>query len=66
MVPTSQIYRGAIPFLIIQLALVVVLIAVPSMVLRTPVAIVNTDDVEIPMAPRGYGDPPQGEPPAGK
>lgn len=65
-VPTSQIYRGAIPFLIIQLALVAVLIAVPSIVLRTPAAIVNTDDVEIPMPPKDYGDPPQEEPPAGK
>ncbi|MCW5663693.1 MAG: TRAP transporter large permease subunit [Piscinibacter sp.] len=56
-VPTSQIYRGAIPFLILQLALVALLIAFPSIVLKTPTALVNIDNVEIPMPPKDYGAP---------
>lgn len=56
-VPTSQIYRGAIPFLLLQLALVALLIAFPSIVLTSPTAPVNTDNVEIPMPPKDYGAP---------
>jgi TRAP-type mannitol/chloroaromatic compound transport system permease large subunit len=54
-VPTSQIYRGAIPFLLLQLALVALLIAFPSIVLKTPTAPVNIDNVEIPMPPKDDG-----------
>lgn len=57
--PTPQIYRGAIPFLLLQLALVGLLIAVPSLVLRTPAAPINIDNVEIPVPPSGYSDPVQ-------
>ena len=56
-VPTSQIYRGAIPFLLLQLALVALLIAFPSIVLKTPTAPVNIDNVEIPMPPKDDGAP---------
>ncbi|MBQ1762509.1 MAG: TRAP transporter large permease subunit [Aquincola sp.] len=56
-VPTSHIYRGAIPFLLLQLALVALLVAVPSIVLRTPTLPLNIDNVEIPMPPKGYGEP---------
>ena len=50
-VRTTQIYRGAIPFLLIQLLVVALLIAVPSIVLRTESTPVNVDNVEIPMPP---------------
>lgn len=50
-VQTTQIYRGAIPFLLIQLMVVALLIAAPSIVLRSESRPVNVDDVEIPMPP---------------
>lgn len=50
-VRTSQIYRGAIPFLAIQLLVVALLIAVPSMVLHNQAQPVNTDNVEIEFPP---------------
>jgi len=50
-VRTTQIYRGAIPFLLIQLLVVALLIAAPSIVLRSESVPVNVDNVEIPMPP---------------
>ena len=46
-VRTTQIYRGALPFLAIQLLLVALLIAVPSLVLQNKEEPVNVDNVEI-------------------
>jgi tripartite ATP-independent transporter DctM subunit len=57
-VRTTQIYRGAIPFLLIQLTLVALLIAMPSIVLKNEVTPVRTDNVEIPMPPRDDADSP--------
>lgn len=48
---TTQIYRGAIPFLPIELLVFAPLIAAPSIVLSSESTPVNVDNVGIPMPP---------------
>lgn len=50
-VRTSQIYRGTVPFLAVQLLVVALLIAVPSMVLQNKAPPVKVDNIEIELPP---------------
>ena len=80
-VTTGQIYWGAIPFVVIQIVMVVLVMALPGMILKTkplqaPVDINKPIDIPLPSfggggggfgaPPSGFGAPPSfGTPPAG-
>jgi tripartite ATP-independent transporter DctM subunit len=57
-VRTKQIYWGAVPFLLIQLLMVVLLVAVPQLVTRTPVPVLNPENIKIELSPFLDLDPP--------
>ena len=50
-ITTAQIYWGAVPFLLIQLVMVGLLIALPGIVTRAPAPPLNTDDIRIDLPP---------------
>jgi tripartite ATP-independent transporter DctM subunit len=50
-VPTSQIYWGAVPFLVLQIFMVGLLIAVPQIVTRTPTPATNPETINIELPP---------------
>ena len=50
-VETTQIYWGAIPFILIQLLMVVILIAFPRVVSTAPEAAPNIENIQIPIPP---------------
>jgi len=50
-VPTSQIYWGAVPFLVLQMLTVVLLIAVPQIVTRAPAPAAVNGIINIELAP---------------
>lgn len=69
-VRTTQIYWGAVPFLLIQLLMVAILIAAPGIVTRTSMQMEVPKDMEIEIPTPGYGEqdtsnpePPPNEPP---
>ncbi len=57
-VQTSQIYKGAIAFIVLQLAMVVAVIAYPGLVLDSleKTETVNVDNIDLQAEPGGYGD----------
>jgi TRAP-type mannitol/chloroaromatic compound transport system permease large subunit len=50
-VETTQIYWGAIPFILIQLLMVVILIAFPQVVSTAPEAAPNIENIQISIPP---------------
>ena len=50
-IATTDIYWGAVPFLVIQLLMVALLIALPQVVTRNPSTPVNTDNIRIELPP---------------
>ena len=50
-VETTQIYWGAVPFILIQLVMVGMLIAFPNIVTTTPEAAQNIENIHIPIPP---------------
>lgn len=54
--PSSKIYFGALPFVLIQLAVVGIVIAFPSLTGSAPPAKLNQGVIDIPMDNQGYGD----------
>ena len=57
-VRTLEIYKGAVPYIIIQFAMILTIIAFPGLVMHYKSAPVNVDDVEIVVPPFGGGDQP--------
>lgn len=50
-IKTSDIYLGAVPFLLIQLIIVIILILAPGVVTRNPSKPVNPDSIQIELPP---------------
>ncbi|MEQ1668747.1 MAG: TRAP transporter large permease subunit, partial [Sulfuriferula sp.] len=55
-VKTTDIYRGAIPFVIIQLVMVALVIAFPNIASSAKPQALSPGVIEVPMAQDGYGD----------
>ncbi|ARU32935.1 C4-dicarboxylate ABC transporter [Sulfuriferula sp. AH1] len=55
-IKTTDIYRGAIPFVLIQLAMVVLVIAFPSITGGVPQQTLSKGVIEVPMDEDSYGD----------
>ncbi len=54
-ITTAQIYWGAVPFLALQILMVVILMAFPGLVATTPKAILDLDNVEMNFQAPDYG-----------
>jgi tripartite ATP-independent transporter DctM subunit len=55
-IKTTDIYRGAIPFVLIQLVMVVLVIAFPNIASSTKPEALSSGVIEVPMEQDGYGD----------
>jgi tripartite ATP-independent transporter DctM subunit len=55
-IKTTDIYRGAIPFVLIQLVMVVLVIAFPDIASSAKPKALSSGVIEIPMEQDGYGD----------
>jgi TRAP-type mannitol/chloroaromatic compound transport system permease large subunit len=56
-VRTSEIYRGAVPFIIIQFVMILLVIAFPGLVMHYKAAPVDIDNIEIVVPPFGAEQP---------
>jgi TRAP-type mannitol/chloroaromatic compound transport system permease large subunit len=56
-IATSQIYWGAVPFLLLQLLVVAILIIAPGIVIKTAPAAANVDDFRIELPPLPFEVP---------
>jgi hypothetical protein len=64
-VSTTEIYKGGLAFIVIQLLMVVMVIAFPGLVVGdSQKAPVDLDKIELEAAPGGYGEPSPQETPA--
>jgi TRAP-type mannitol/chloroaromatic compound transport system permease large subunit len=52
-VPTTQIYKGAVNFIILQLIMVAVVMAFPRLVIPEKAAVIDTRNIEIELPPLG-------------
>jgi TRAP-type mannitol/chloroaromatic compound transport system permease large subunit len=52
-VPTTQIYKGAVNFIILQLIMVAVVMAFPRLVIPEKAAVIDTRDIQIELPPLG-------------